>query len=235
MRAPQKINSYVVIDFETGGLDKKNGCHSQVVPVTEFGGMAIDGVSLQEIVRYDNLVKPYDPNLYYDPQAATATGITKQMCEKDGIPLEQLVDDICILLEEANIYKSKVARPILVAHNWPFDRQFFQDIFTRAKRDLSKYVAGGRDAYGNFIPEGIDSIYLAKACWAEVTDTTTKFNLSACCQKAGTDVIDGHRAMNDVIPLSDLLRYFLTRLRSGSSEVTVVEGQISIHRQGFQW
>lgn len=235
MRAPQKINSYVVIDFETGGLDKKNGCHSQVVPVTEFAGLAIDGVTLQEIVRYDNLVKPYDSNLYYDPQAATATGITKQMCEKEGVVLEQLVVEICQLLEEANIHKSKVARPIFVAHNWPFDRQFIQDIFRRAKVDLSKYVAGAKDAFGNFIPAGIDSIDLAKGCWAEITDTTTKFNLGACCNKAGTDVIDGHRAMNDVIPLTDLLRYFLTRLRSGSSEVTINEGQISIHRQGFQW
>lgn len=234
-RDPKKINSYVVVDVETGGLDNKEGLHAQKYPITELAVMALDGVTLQEIVKYDNLVKPYDNNLIYDPIAAQLTGISRALCEKDGIGLRNLVQDICLVLEEANVHKTKTAKPVFVAHNWPFELNFITDIFKRADIDLSKYVAGGKDAHGNFIPFGIDTIYLAKQCWAEITDNTTKFKLGDCCLRAGVDYVDGHRAMNDVIPTADLLRYFLTRLRSGSSEVKIHNGQATVHRQKFQW
>jgi DNA polymerase III alpha subunit (gram-positive type) len=71
-------------------------------------------------------------------------------------------------------------------------------------------------------------------CWAEITETTTKYNLAACCERAGIEMIDGHRAMNDVMPTTDLLRYFITRLRS-NSEVTVNDGVAIAHRQTFEW
>lgn len=234
-RAPQKINSYVLIDFETGGLDKKNRLHSQNYPITEVGVLAIDGVDLNEIVRYDNLVKPYDAKLIYDPEAARATGITKAMCEKDGVSLREVVKDLCQVFTEANLHNTKIARPILVAHNWNFDRQFLQDIFRRAEVDLSKYVSGEPDHHGNFIPDGLDTIMFCKMLQAQITDKDTKFKLQDCCYRAGVDFIDGHRAMNDVVPMTDLFRYLATRLRSGSSEVTVTEGRVSVHRQSFEW
>lgn len=234
-RAPQKINSYVLIDFETGGLDKKNRLHSQNYPITEVAALAIDGVNLDEIVRYDNLVKPYDNKLIYDPEAARATGITRAMCERDGVGLREVVNDLCKVFDEANLYRSKTARPLLVAHNWNFDRQFLQDIFRRAQVDLSKYVSGEVDHYGNFIPDGIDTIMLCKMLQAQVTDKDTKFKLQDCCYRAGVDFVDGHRAMNDVVPMTDLFRYLATRLRSGSSQVVVDQGRISVHRQSFEW
>jgi DNA polymerase III epsilon subunit-like protein len=235
-RDPKKINSYIIIDFETGGLDRKEGLHAKKYPVTEFAALAINGVNLQEIIKYDNLVKPYDNSLIYDPQAATATGINRELCEAEGIPLRTLVDDIILVIEEANLYGSKTARPIFVAHNWPFDRGFLMEIFRRAGKDLSKLVNGGWDNFGNFIPQGIDTIELAKNCWAEITENTTKYNLGACCLKAGVNYVDGHRAMNDVIPTADLFRYFSTRLRSGSGDtVSVDHGNIVVHRKGFEW
>lgn len=234
-RDPKKINSFIVIDFENGGIDKQEGVHCRKHPLTEFAGIAIHGVTLEKIVAYENLIKPYDNALTYDPVATQITGITKEMCEKDGVPLRQVVDDICTLIDEANIHNSKTARPIFVAHNWDFERQYLMDIFKRAGRDLSKYVDGGKDNQGNFVPTGIDTVDLAKQCWAEITETTTKFKLAPCCQRAGVDQADGHRAMNDVIPTVDLFRYFITRLRSGSSAVKVEGGQISIHRQSFEW
>lgn len=234
-RDPKKINSYVIVDVETGGLDRKDGLHAQRYALTEVAVLAMNGVTFQEIVNYDNLVKPYDNNLIYDPVAAQMTGITRSLCEKDGIGLRNIVQDICLVLEEANVYKTKTAKPIFVAHNWPFEQNFLTDAFKRAGVDLSKYVSGGYDCNGNFIPKGIDTIDLAKQCWAEVTENTTKFKLGDCCAKAGIDYIDGHRAMNDVIPTADLFKYFMTRLRSGSSEVKIEHGQISVQRKNFEW
>lgn len=233
-RDPKKINSYVVIDFETSGLDKDDGLHAQKYAATEFAGLAINGVTLEEILRYDDMIKPYDIGLIYDEEAAKFTGINKDMCERDGILLKDLVANICQLFTEANLHNSRTAKPILVGHNWDFDKGFLQDIFRRAKVDLSKYVDGDKDAYGNFIPHGIDTMDLAKACWAEVTDTTTKYRLNNCCERAGIDVVDGHHAMNDVIPTADLLRFFISRLRSGIA-VSVQSGNLPVHRQTFEW
>ena len=235
-RDPKKINSFVIVDVETGGLDKKDGNHAQKVAVTEIAMLAMNGVTLQDIVKYDNLIKPYDNTLIYDPQAAQVTGIDKDLCEREGVRLREVVDDMITVLEEANVHQTKTAKPIFVAHNWPFDRGFVMEMFRRAGKDLSKYVQGGKDCFGNFIPQGIDTIDLAKQCWADITDNTTKFKLGACCLKAGVEFSDAHRAMNDVLPTADLFRYFMTRLRSGSSEVTVKEGgNISVVRKSFEW
>lgn len=229
MLEPKKINSYIIIDFETGGLDcTKN-------PVMEFAGLAVHGVTLEEIVKYDNLVKPYDPKLYYDPRALQSNGLTVEMCQKDGIPLRELVKDICSLCVEANIYKTKTAKPILIAHNGDFDKNFFIDIFRRANVDMSEYLTGTFDPFGNFQPKMIDSIDWAKSCWADITDKQTNFKLASCCQRAGIELVDAHRAMNDVMPLTDLWRYFQARLRSNTSEVTITDGKASVHRQTFQW
>lgn len=234
-RAPQKINSFIILDFESSGLDKKDGMHSHTVAATEFACIGLNGTTLEEIVAYDNIIKPYDNSLQWQSEASALTGLTKERCERDGIPLKQLVEDIITVIEETNLHNSKIAKPVLVAHNWEFDRQFFMNIFKRAKVDLSKYVAGSKDDNGNFIPKGIDTIDIAKWLWAEVTDTDTKFNLEACIQRAGLEMADSHRAMNDVRPLTDFLKYALTRLRSGSSEVTVIDGKATSIRQTFEW
>lgn len=235
-RDPKKINTYVIIDFENSGLDKKDGWHCNKHAATEFAGIAINGVTLEEILRYDNLIKPYDANLIYEAEAAKFTGITREMCEKDGVPLKQLVEDMCLFFKEANLHNSRTAKPILVAHNWDFDRAYLQDIFRRAGVDLSVYVDGDKDAYGNFTPHGLDTMDLAKACWGPVTDQTTKFKLANCCERASIDVIDGHHAMNDVIPTVDLLKFFISRLRSeGGTEAHVQGGNVPVHRQTFEW
>jgi len=230
--APQKINNYIILDFETGGTDK-NGEHAKKYPITEFAGIALDGVTLEKILAYDNLVKPYDENLTYDPEAANITGITKEMCEEKGIPLPNLVDDMCTFFKEANTHNSRTSKPILIAHNLPFDRQFLQDIFGRVGKDLKDYLAGEYDCYGSFIPEGIDSRMIAKMCWGEVTETTTNFRLTSCCEKAGIEYVDGHHAMNDVMMLVDLWRYFVKRMRSQSVGIESID-KVN-HRLTFEW
>lgn len=235
-KAPQKLNSYVIFDTETGGLDKKNNQHSQVVAVTEIACIAIDGTTLQDIVRYDNLIKPYDPKLEYQAEAARITGITKELCEKEGVGLRQVVEDLCQVFEEANIYKSKISKPILIAQNSGYDFPFLQDMFKRANVDLSKYVEGVKDNNGNFVPKTLDTIDFAKMIEGDKIDTTTKFNQAAICQRAGIDLVMGHRAMADVIPLTDFVRYMITRIRSGSNDITVANGvAVNNHRTKFEW
>lgn len=230
--APQKINNYIVIDFETGGADKE-GHHSKKYPITEFGGMVLDGVTLKKIVSYDNFVKPYDDNLIYDPQAAKITGITREMCEEKGVSLKQLVQDLCLFFKEANTYNARTAKPILIGHNLPFDSQFLQDIFGREGEDLKDYLDGDYDCYGSFIPTGIDTKMIAKMCWGDITETTTNFRLTSCCERAGIEYIDGHHAMNDVAMTADLWAYFVQRMRS--RQILLSQDNKSNHRLTFEW
>lgn len=236
-RDSSKINSYVFIDFEASGLDKKDNLHAQRCSITEVAAIAVDGVNFEEIVRYDEIIQPYNEEHEWQSGASNLTGLTKDRCIKEGLPLKTVVDNLAQVFTEANVNNSKTARPILIAHNWPFDRQFLQYIFEFCEVDLSKLVSGAKDALsGNFIPDGIDTIQWAKNVHAQLTDNTTKFNLGECCERAGVSVIDGHRAMNDVVAMKDLFIYYSLRLRSGSSNVTVNDGVAKVSpRNSFEW
>ena len=125
--------------------------------------------------------------------------------------------------------------PVLVAHNGSFDNPFTEDVFKRCGKDLSKYVAGYIDPTGKWHPRFIDTIDLAKMVHGELAEGTDDFKMGSCCERAGIQMADGHRAMNDVIALVDLFRYYVTRFRSSSSEVTVESGINVSHRVKFEW
>lgn len=228
--APQKINPIIIFDWETGGLDcTKN-------PVTELAMIVLNGVTLEEILRYDDMIKPYNDNLVYQQEALDHSGITMVDLNNKGITIHELGENLLTVFKEANIHGSKTARPILVAHNADFDRGFLQAVCKELKLDISKLVDGEFDPWGNFVPHVIDSVDWAKRLEATRTDHTTKFKLGHCCQRAGVEYIDGHRAINDCTSLADLFRYYSARLSSGSSEVTVSDGRaIAAHRQVFEW
>lgn len=224
----KKVNSYVCIDFETGGLDcRKN-------PVTEFAAIAIEGVNLNTIVRYDNIVKPYDKNLIYEKAAINLTGLSPEVCERDGIDLELLVVDICQLLIEANIHNSKNFKPILFGHNIGFDIPFLQSIFKICNVDLSQFVAGYKDHNGNFQPKMFDTIDLCKMMWALKSDNTTKYTLAGCCEMANISLVDSHRAMADVGATVDLFSFCVNRLRNGEL-VSVDNSNKNNWRVNFEW
>lgn len=228
-----KINNIVVFDWETGGLScQKN-------PVTEFGGMIIDTVTLEPIAAYDNLVKPYDPTLVYEPKAMEITGLSKEKCEKEGIPLKQLVTDICSLFDKANAGRGKNFKCFVIAHNSAFDIPFLQDVFRRCNVDMSKYVAGYKDCWGNFQPYSDDTIIECKKIEGPETESDWKFNLDSCCSRAGINLNDAHRAMNDVVALGDLVIHNIKRMRSigtATQLATTVEGVTNNnHRVAFEW
>lgn len=229
-RAPQKIRNIIFYDWETSGLKPKDAA------VMSLAMLGVNRITLEQIVAYDNLIQPYDTKLIYNPQALAVNGLTFEQCKKDGVSLRQLMKDFCQVCEETNIYKSKAQKPVLCSHNAHFDRGFLMEAARRTETDLSKYLTGDFDPFGNFIPTTIDTIDLAQECWGPITDNDSNFKLGTCCQKAGILLQDGHSALADTIVLADLYRYFATRLRSGSSEVTVTDGvATAAHRVNFQW
>lgn len=221
----KKINSYLVLDFETGGLEGpvKN-------PVCEIGCLGINGITLEEVLRYDNVVKPYDSKLIYEEGAMKVHGLTAAVCQRDGVSLREVMKDFCLVCEETNVFQSKIARPILVGHNITYDIPFLVDIANRAQIDLSKHISGYFDKgkTGTFIPHFLDTMHLAKG--ADALKDDLKYNLEESCRRHASELVDGHRAMNDVIATASLFRAFLAKLRSDGGTVMASDGSGQVRK-----
>lgn len=114
-------------DTETTGLpDRKQPLdHPDQPHITQLG--FILEVNGNDALVVDTLIKPenwplrkdkygkvYDPPRLIDPYASEITGITEEMCEKDGIPIADAVEMFVIAAENADL---------LVCHNTVFDKQ----------------------------------------------------------------------------------------------------------------
>lgn len=220
----------MLLDFETGGLpSEKNPVHN--VPICEVACLGVNGITLEEVLRYDNVVKPYDPKHIYEEGAMKVHGLTREVCERDGERLKQVVEDICLVAQETNVYQSKICRPMIVGHNVTFDIPFLEDAASRALIDLSHYFSGYRNQKGQFVLHYIDTMHMSKQADGH-KDDKIKYNLGDCCSRHGGELADGHRALNDVIATSSLFRSFVARLRStGSSIVSDGSGQVRKHFQ----
>lgn len=119
-------NNYVVIDIETDGLDyKKNS-------IIEVGAIKIVE---ERVITYDSLVE-YDYNL--PKNISDLTGITKQVLEKEGKPLKNVLLQLIDFIGEADI----------VGYYVNFDYQFInkhlKDLklpeLKNTKHDLKRFV-----------------------------------------------------------------------------------------------
>jgi ribonuclease T len=227
-RDPKKISGFVVYDTETGGFDAAKDA------LCSIAAIAVHGTTLEEIVKYSNIIKPYDDSLNYSAGAEKVHGLSKDKLMRDGIPLSQAMNDFCQVCKEANIFGTKTALPVLVAHNATFDLGFLMEAARRCKIDLSKFVRGTKLPDGTFVPFSICTMLYNQQMMAEITDTDTNFKLASCCGRAGIELTDAHDSLNDSMATTDLLKYMVTRLRSGS-DVTVSEGKATVHRKSFEW
>lgn len=224
----KKINSYLILDFETGGLPKWNEGNRN--PACEIGLLGLNGVTLEEILRYDNVIKPYDKSLISEPGAMKVHGLTPEVCERDGVQLSQVMTDFCLVANETNCYQSKIARPILVGHNPTYDIPFLEELAWRCSIDLSEYISGYYNQKGNFVLHYIDTMIDAKRADGA---KDVKFTLTECCNRYANDLVDGHRAMNDVVATSSLFRAFTAKLRNSGSTMQSSDGSGTV-RKKFQ-
>lgn len=221
-----KINSLIIVDFETGGLD------CRVNAVTEVAAIAIKLDTLEKIDLVSEYVKPYG-NYTYEEAALKATGITYNDIE-GGLDIKEVVGLLIDLFKRANIYQSKGnLRPIFIAHKSAFDKGFLLQIFNYCKKmaDLEKYSYGDVDFYGNYQPEFLDSISLSKLMYGNDEDMTS-FNLQNCITRSGIELSDAHKAISDTLALTDMIRNFIHKMRSdGEIEVGAKKTKIRDHFQ----
>lgn len=217
-----RTNSYLIFDFETGGLVKnpdpaKGDLNPLRYPITDFACIALKGDDLSEILRYDALIAPYDDSLIYDPIAAEITGITRELAEAEGIALADFSKDLIQIFTEMNDYASRYQKAVLVGHNIRFDIPFLQEVAKRTGLDLSKYLDGDYNNEGQFSPRYLDTEKLGLMMWGGNT-AIREFKLGTSCERAGIDIVGAHRAMPDVMANTELFRYFVNAMRGVKTE-----------------
>lgn len=201
------IHNYIVTDVETGGLDATKNA------ITEIAAIAVRGdEGMEEIARYTSYIKPYG-NLGYEPKALEFTGITMDMIN-DGEDYRKVVKGLEDVFQEANKGCGRNKKPILVGHNITFDINFYLKLFELAKVDLSKYLHGKKDCYGNWSPIYIDTLATSNMKFGGTEIPNLK--LATCVDFTGVQLIDCHRAIDDTIMTKEMFIAHCASIRGSS-------------------
>jgi DNA polymerase-3 subunit epsilon len=207
----------VVFDLETGGLvPAKN-------PIMEIGVVTLDQKTLQEELQYETLIKPYyglnNQELAYDPRAIEVHGIEPSRTIREGKDAAVVVESLIKLFKQLKVPRDTrgIHKPILCGHNVVFDVAFLRYLFSLVREDLSNYVLSNN---GEIIVW--DTMQMATILWSN--DESAKFNLGACCERAGLGNFLAHSALADTKTTAELLKYFLESFRGNGKTVVREQG-----------
>lgn len=191
-------NYIFVVDVETGGLPsklKKKAVHE--VALTEIAWVIIDNTTLEIVDKQSWLIKPYDDNLIYDPFAAKASNIDKEMCEVKGVSIEEAFEGTKQLLKK---YKRGRKKPYLAGQNiLKFDLDFIEGFFEWNNEDAAKY----------FDDEIIDTMIWSRHRWPE----EGKHNLAVLSERCGLEHTEAHRALPDTVITAQVVIDFIKGMR----------------------
>lgn len=120
---------YMFFDTETTGKADFHAQHDdESQPHLVQLGALLTNAQGGELKRINRIVKPDGWTVPFE--AAQIHGFTTERCEAEGIPLSEVLTEFNTLLEPP-------IRPVIVAHNIPFDLIVMQSAFHRAGwRDL---------------------------------------------------------------------------------------------------
>jgi len=209
--------NFIVMDTETGGLPTMLKKQATIeVALTEVAIVVVDNKSL-EIIRKDSwLIKPYDTELIYDKGAEIASGISKKMCETDGVDIKEVYTQLKTAFIKG---KSGNNKPILVFHNKSFDTPFIENLFKLFDDDLWKWISRIED-----------TMEWCRLKWVEKPN----FKLGGCASYMGLDLVQAHRALPDTIITAKIWINLIKALRNESSEV-VKETKLKRFRDHFKF
>ena len=182
-----KIQDYIVIDVETGGLPSKTNLAVLDIAITEI---ALVYVSAQgEILgTYDALIQPYNDECEYNPKAAEVSGISKTLCVKEGKEISYIVKEIKDFIKEM---RTGTAKPVMVGHNIrEFDSYFVENLFMYC----------GDSLYDHVHSLMIDTMEEAHKIYPE----SENYKLGTVCRMRGIELTEAHRALPDTISTAEL-------------------------------
>jgi len=195
--------NFVVIDIESGGLTGKDKKAVYDIALTEVA-MVIVSKELEIIDQGSWLIKPYKEGLIFDKGAEIASGISRLMCEQQGLDLLASQQEMAKMLKK---YKYGNKLPVVLGHNFiKFDADFMLNSFEFCKDDFMKYVN----------PEPEDTLKWARMTWQE----SVNYKLGTCCLNAGVTLVDAHRALSDSLATARLWIYFQNNLRGNNKSAS---------------
>lgn len=236
----QNFHNIVVFDNETGGVDKKDGLHAIKYPITQIALLSLNGLTLDEVARYQSYIKGRSANgkyigystlhdQIYEQDALNHSNITIEKLEAEGQDYKKVCNDICEFFDKSQS-GSKFHKIILAGHNVGYDIPFLQYLFKICKKDLSKYLQGYYDAHGNFQVIYFDTQFLSRV---KSTDEAHKHNLMDMAIREGFEMVDAHQAMTDVVATAEVLKKYIFTLRNSGAGYEIQE--TSKFRTGFKF
>lgn len=188
----------IVADWETGGLPNSKQKAFFDVPAVEWAMSCIDLEKLEIIDRYSAIL-PYNYKedlIGYSEEVTAVHGITKEMQEANSVPLKEIYKTLKSWFSK---YKNPRQLCTIAGHNFvTFDKPFLENFFIYMNDDINNYVRFW-----------LDTMQLAHLSALEQID----FKLGTCCQLAGVDLVEAHRAQNDVDANALLLISYIKKLR----------------------
>lgn len=211
-----KFCNWISCDVETGGLLSKGKKAVFDVALTEIALVAINQ-DLEIVEKQSWLIKPYSDTAEYNKNAEIASGISKEMCEKDGKDIKEVMKEVIQFLKR---HKDGSRLPVMLGHNFvAFDSAFIANFFEYCKEDFTKYIQD----------EPEDTIKWARICWTD----SANYKLGTCCDNANVTLLNAHRALADAVATAELWVYFLKNLR-GMGGNKQVEQEVRF-RDGFEF
>lgn len=207
-------NFILVYDFETGNLCNSNCIAFENAPCVEIAMCCVDMKTLKIVDELD-LIFPYNykEDLIYSQQATEVHGITQEIQEENSTSLKDIYKTLKTWFTK---YKNPRQLCTLAGHNIGgqsingFDNPFLKNFFAYMGDDIDKYVK-----------YYIDTMLLAHISSLEQID----YKLGTCCQLAGVDLVDAHRALNDTKANANLLISYIKKLRGEGQNIEKIKEQ----------
>lgn len=236
MTVPQtelKIYMGIGLDFETAGLDSvKHAC-------TQLAMQAVRLDTWDVLDRYVRYIAPYDKqdiggpvkrkvlrnkhlfqehqvveSMEYEQAALVYSGITMDTLLNMGVNIKEVAKETIEFVKRNTLSKGAQCKPVLIGQNITFDINFLQQLMNYAGliKEFEKVFSGTKDFYGNFQPHYIDTIDLARLCFAGDTSAIS-YKLELIAERLGIELDDAHDADADVTATLNIARVCSNRLR----------------------
>lgn len=197
-----QVANIAVWDLETGGLKHDRDA------VVEIAMVVLDSTTLEIVDRYESIIAPYKlksgVDVLYDPKALAYNGISMSKIQSEGRDAKQVAKEIqAFCKKHKKGIRGGNGKLISCGHNIEkFDIPFLETF-------LGNFSVKYDDL---FVPWPLDTLWMTRLKWSE--DGSIKdHKLETACNGVGIQLIDAHRAMNDVEANADLVKSFLLSLR----------------------
>jgi len=194
-----RIQDYLVIDVETGGLTNKDKIAFFDIALVEVAMVYLSS-DLKILDKTSFLLKPYtvkgvSPS--YNGEAFEVTNLTMGILENEGVSIAEGIELIKQFIS-TNTTSNK--KPVMVGHNIDkFDGDFFVNMFKSEKDNVFKIIQG----------TFIDTLTLSHWRYSQATD----YKLSTMCDMLDIELVNAHRALPDTIATAELFIEYMKGFR----------------------